>query len=48
MSAAQLKLTNLLEGEEATPIKTSAKELKVGLPLEVSYPDGMIFLVERR
>jgi beta-galactosidase len=48
MTSARLKLTNLLEGEETTPIKTTAKELKVGMPLEVSYPDGLIFLVEKR
>ena len=48
MSAAKLKLTNLLDGEEAVPVKTTAKDLKVGLPMEVDYPDGLIFLVEKR
>ena len=48
MSAAKLKLTNILEGEEAIPIKTTAKDLKVGIPLGVDYPDGLIFHVEKR
>jgi len=47
-SAARLKLTNILDGEEAQPIRTTAKDLRVGIPLEVEYPEGMIFLVERR
>ncbi|MBU0983516.1 MAG: beta-galactosidase [candidate division Zixibacteria bacterium] len=48
MSAAKLKLTDLLEGEEAVPIKTTAKDLKAGMPLEVDFPDGRMFLVEKR
>ncbi|RME22719.1 MAG: hypothetical protein D6800_10720, partial [Candidatus Zixiibacteriota bacterium] len=48
MSAANVKLTDLFAGEEAKPIRTTAKALKAGLPLEVDYPDGHIFLVERR
>ena len=47
-SAANVKLTNLFGGEENKPIRTTARELKAGLPLEVEYPDGCIFLVERR
>ncbi|HUV30543.1 MAG TPA: beta-galactosidase [Acidobacteriota bacterium] len=47
-SAAKLKLTNILQGEEAKPIRTTAHDLKVGMPLEVDYPDGLIFLVEKR
>ena len=48
MSAANVKLTDLFAGEEAKPIRTTAKALKAGLALEVDYPDGHIFLVERR
>lgn len=47
-AAARLKLTNILDGEEAVPIKTTAKDLRVGIPLETQFPDGMIFLVEKR
>jgi len=47
-SAARLKLTNILEGEEAEPIKTTAKELRVGIPLDIEFPDGKVFLVEKR
>ena len=46
--APKLKMTNIFNGEEATPIKVTTKELKEGIPLEVSYPDGMIFVVEKR
>lgn len=47
-SAAQVKLTNILLGDQAEPIKTTAKDLKEGIPLTVSFPDGMIYLVEKR
>ena len=48
-SAARLKLTNILSEEENPQIiKTTSKELREGIPLRVSYPDGLIFLVERR
>ncbi|HWR82069.1 MAG TPA: beta-galactosidase [Candidatus Deferrimicrobium sp.] len=46
--AASLKLTNLFEGEEAPPLKTTAKELEEGITLTVDCPDGAIFLVEKR
>ncbi|UCC44618.1 MAG: beta-galactosidase [Candidatus Zixiibacteriota bacterium] len=48
MSVPKLKLTNLLAGEETKPLRTTAKDLKAGLALEVEYPDGLIFLVEKR
>jgi len=48
MSAARLKLTNILGGEEDPPIKTTAKDLREGIPLRVAHPDGLIYLVERR
>lgn len=48
LSAAQIKLTNILDGEAAEAIKTSAKDLKEGISLRVNYPDGLIFLVEKR
>jgi len=46
--APRLKLTNLFDREEGKPIKTTARELKDGIPLQISFPDGYIFLVERR
>jgi beta-galactosidase len=48
-SAAKVKLTNLLEDpEETKPIKTTAKDLREGMAMQVSYPDGLIYLVEKR
>jgi len=46
--APRFKLTNMFEREEGKPIKTTAKELKDGIALEINFPDGYIFLVERR
>ena len=47
-SAATIKLTDLFAGETAEPIKTTAKDLKIGIPLTVNFPDGLAFLVEKR
>ena len=44
----RVKLTNLFDREEGKPIRTTAKELKDGIALQVSFPDGYIFHVERR
>ncbi len=46
--AARLKLTDLFGGEEAQPLKTTARELEEGIALPISIPDGIVFLVERR
>ncbi len=49
LTAARIKLTNILSPEENSEvIKTTALELRDGLPLQVNYPDGLIFLVEKR
>jgi len=49
MKAAKLKLTNMFDDpEESTPLKILSKELKAGIPLDIQFPDGMVFLVERR
>ncbi len=47
-NAAQLKLSNILSGETPEVIKTTAKDLKEGMPFKVLFPDGLIFLVERK
>jgi hypothetical protein len=47
-SAANLKLTNILAGEGAEAMKTTAKDLKEGIPIKVMYPDGVVYLVEKR
>ncbi|NOY88140.1 MAG: hypothetical protein GXO93_01965 [FCB group bacterium] len=46
--ATNLKLTNLFNGEEDSPLKITAKELKEGIPLEIQFPDGMLFVVDKR
>ena len=46
--APNIKLTNIFAEEEAKPIRTTAKDLMSGLPLEIGSPDGIIFLVEKR
>lgn len=47
-SSANIKLTNLFDDEEAKPIRTTAKDLRSGMPLKVKLPDGAVFLVEKR
>ncbi len=43
-----IKLTNIFESEEAEPIKTSQKELQQGFAIDINFPDGVVFLVEKR
>ena len=47
-TSARVKLTNILSEEENEVIKTTSQELSEGIPLNVNFPDGMIFLVEKR
>jgi len=44
----KIKLTNLFDSEEAQPIKTTLKELKDGIALDIRFPDGIIFQVSKR
>ncbi len=49
MKAVKLKLTDLFsDPEEPTVIKTTTKELAEGIPFDISFPDGRIFLVDKR
>lgn len=45
---ANLKLTNIFAEEGSEPMKIASKDLKEGIPVRVSYPDGLIFVVEKR
>lgn len=47
MNAAILKLTNLFAGEDDKPLKVTAKDLKMGIPLTIKFPDGYVFVVEK-
>ncbi len=46
--SAKIKLTDIFESEEAVPIKTSGRELREGIALKINFPDGAMFLVEKR
>ena len=46
--AAKLKLTNVFADEEEKPLKLTAKELKDGISLTVKFPDGQIYVVDKR
>ncbi len=47
-SAANLKLTNIMSGEQGEVLKIASKDLKEGMPMKLSFPDGLVFLVEKR
>ena len=46
--AAKIKLTDIFGAEEAEPLKTSGRELREGISLKMNFPDGAMFLVEKR
>jgi hypothetical protein len=41
-------MVNLLAGEGAEPIKITSDNLRKGLALPVDFPDGAIYLIEKR
>ena len=43
----KIKLIDQFADEEAAPIKTTVDELKNGIALDISFPDGKILLVEK-
>lgn len=47
-AATNIKLTNIFDGEGAVALKSSAKELAEGMSLTMNYPDGCLFLIEKR
>ena len=49
MKATKLKLTDLFSDPESpTVIKTTARELAEGMPMHISFPDGLIYRVDKR
>ncbi len=46
--SAGIKVTDLMAGEDAPPIKLSSENLRRGMPVRVDFPDGRIFLIEKR
>jgi beta-galactosidase len=43
-----IKVTDLMADEETPPIKLSSENLRKGIPVKFDFPDGRIFLIERR
>ncbi|MFH2035635.1 MAG: hypothetical protein ABIJ45_04475, partial [Candidatus Zixiibacteriota bacterium] len=48
IASARIKITDLMAGEEAEPLKITAESLRKGIPLMVDFPDGHIYLIEKR
>ncbi|MCX6826491.1 MAG: beta-galactosidase [candidate division Zixibacteria bacterium] len=46
--SAKIKMTDLLAGESATPLKVSSDSLRKGIPIKVDFPDGKMFLLETK
>jgi hypothetical protein len=44
----KVRLANLFDEEEVQPIKTTLKELKDGIALDIQFPDGIIYQVSKR
>jgi len=48
VASAKLKMTDLLEGEDAQPVTITSDSLRKGIPIKVDFPDGRIFLLEKK
>jgi hypothetical protein len=46
--SAGIKVTDLMADEETPPVKLSSENLRKGMAVKVDFPDGRIFLVEKR
>ncbi len=46
--SAKLRLINIFAQEDEKPIRLTAKELRDGIPLNIEFPDGLIFVVDKR
>ncbi|UCD64693.1 MAG: beta-galactosidase [Candidatus Zixiibacteriota bacterium] len=46
--AAKFRLINIFAGEDEKPLRITAKELRDGIPLRIKFPDGLIFVVDKR
>jgi beta-galactosidase len=44
----KVRLTNLFDDEEVQPMRTTLKELKDGIALDIQFPDGIIYQVAKR
>ncbi len=45
--SAKVKLTDLFADEEAEPLKVTSDSLRKGIPLDISFPDGRMILIEK-
>jgi beta-galactosidase len=48
ISSAKIKMTDLLAGEAAQPLKISSDALRKGIAIDVDFPDGKIFLIDAK
>ena len=48
IASARLKITDLFADEEEKPLKVTSDNLRRGIPIRISYPDGRLFLLEKQ
>lgn len=48
IASARLKVTDLMAGEGTEPAVVSSDTLRKGMPVKVDFPDGRIFLIEKK
>jgi len=48
IASARVKITDLFaDEEEVEPLKVTSDSLRKGIPLEINFPDGRMFLIEK-
>lgn len=48
IKSPNLKLTDLFGDEEATPLKTTSNELQNGMAIDMDFPSGIVWLVQKK
>ncbi|PKK83952.1 MAG: hypothetical protein CVT49_05870 [candidate division Zixibacteria bacterium HGW-Zixibacteria-1] len=48
IASARLKMTDLLAGEGVEPVVITSDNMRKGIPVKIDFPDGRIFLIEKK
>ena len=48
IASAKIKMIDLFAGEEESPVTVTADSLRKGIPVSMSFPDGRMFLLQKK
>jgi hypothetical protein len=48
IASAKIKVVDLFADEEETPMTVTSDSLRKGIPIEMNFPDGRMFLLRKK